>query len=212
MKEREPLVVGPFEISNRPTTRSSFLSGRRINGHSPPSGRCIRSRNAHTRSSVCRDGHAYRLGTRSFWARRLQAGPGALRCAHSAVHQRDDRVAHFPDPAVGGVLPMAVLSFVGSSILFLNKQLLDGRLWGCDSTADVANPGAGGKPHRCAHVWPFCELVVRHRDPARRSRGPILTETEEIFGSAGIYSRPFDRFASSRFHAVTIALKRDYRL
>jgi hypothetical protein len=83
-----------------------------------------------------------------------------------------------------------------------------GRLWGCDSTANVADPGAGGRPHGCTNVWPFCELVVRHRDPARRSRGAILTEAGEICGPVGIYACPFDRLASSRFHAVTIGLKR----
>jgi hypothetical protein len=61
---------------------------------------------------------------------RDSGAPGMARIlSHDPFHKRYSRLTHFTDLALGGVLPLALSSFLGIQFLLLGDKLFDSRIW-----------------------------------------------------------------------------------
>ena len=75
-----------------------------------------------------------------------------------------DCSASLGDCGVGLLLSLEMFFSVGGIFLFLGCQLLDRRLRGRPSPADLATVGASREPYRNANVWNVRERTVRNPD------------------------------------------------
>src|SRR5258708_12646772 len=105
------------------------------------------SGDAYTFVALHRDGRGDCLGKKYFGVRRSQARAVPFRRAHGAPHSCVYCVAPIGNSALGRILSLALFSFLGSCLLFLDKQLCHRGLWRCRSPPNLAYARSDGNTH-----------------------------------------------------------------